>query len=205
MKYQKVLDKILGQKTKVKILRYMIGSHNEQSGRQIAQESGVNHEQCHRVLQEFYREGLLNMRRAGNAYLFNLRKDHYLIKKAIIPLFQTESRLLQTLIEEIKHIKNAKISSLVLFGSIAKGKGQSHSDIDVLVVVRNKVNKEKISDEIRRRNDYFLSRYGNALSPYVVSEEEFRRRYKKGDKLIKEIVRCGKVVSGKTPGELITK
>ena len=205
MKYKKALDEIFGQKTKVKILRYLVNTQNEQSGRRIAIGAGINHEQCHSALQDFYREGLLNMHRAGNAFLFSLRKDHYLAERIIIPLFEKESRLPQTLIEEIRQVKNRKISSLVLFGSIAKGKSKPHSDVDVLVIVDNRANKERTAEDIRKRNDYFLSRYGNALSPFVVTEKEFKERNKKGDSIIKEIIKYGKVISGKTMGEIITK
>ena len=56
-----------------------------------------------------------------------------------------------------------------------------------------------------KRNDYFLTHYGNTLSPYVVSKEEFIERNRKGDKLIKNIIKTGEVIFGNTIGEIITK
>lgn len=206
MEYHKILDKILGQKTKVKILRYLVTHQDEYSGRRIAHETGINHWQCHQVLQTLYKEGILSMRRAGNAYLFSLRKNHYIVEKSIIPLFQTESKLLQNLTKKFKLFKDANwtnISSFILFGSIATAKEKPHSDIDVLVVIKNKTNKRKIAEEIEKKNSYFLSRYGNTLSPYVVTEDEFRKRHKSGDKLIKNIIKHGKIIFGKTIGELV--
>lgn len=205
MEYHNVIDKILGQKSKVKILRYLVEYRDEQSGRRIARECGINHWQCHHVLQDLCQQGILNMHRVGNAYLFSLRRNHYLVEKAIIPLFQSEARLLQALAAEVKQIRDVNISSLILFGSIARGKGKPRSDIDILVVTSRKKNKGKVAEKICKRNDYFLSRYGNALSPYVVSETEFRERHKKGDKLIRNIIKNGKTLSGKSIGELVAK
>jgi len=204
MEYQRVFDKLFGQKTKLKILRYLVKNPIEQSGRQIAKNTEIAHRQCHKVLQELYGQGILGMRHIGNAYLYNLRKEHYLVEKVIKPFFEAESQLIKDLVAEIKKIKTEDIISIGIFGSIPKGKEKPHSDIDILVVINRDINKEKIAELIRSKNEYFISRFGNSLAPYIVAEKEFVSRYKKGDKLIKNIIKNGEVISGKTFGELVT-
>jgi len=204
MEYQRVYDKLFGQKTKLKILRYLVKNPVEQSGRQIAKNTEIAHRQCHKVLQELYAEGILSMQHIGNAYLYNLRKEHYLVAKVIKPFFEAESRVLNDLVAEIKKIKNENIISLGLFGSVSQGKEKPHSDIDILVVVNREINKEKIAELIRKKNEYFISRFGNSLAPYIVTGKEFVSRYRKGDRLIKNMVKNGEIISGKTFGELVT-
>lgn len=204
MEYRKIFDKLFGQKTKLKILRYLVKNPVEQSGRQIAKNTEIAHRQCHKVLQELYAEGILSMRHIGNAYLYNLRKDHYLVEKVIKPFFEVESHLIKDLAAEIKKIKTEDIISIGLFGSISKGKEKPHSDIDVLVLINKNINKERITELIRKKNEYFISRFGNSLAPYIVTKKEFVSRYKKGDKLIKNIIKNGEIISGKTFGEIIT-
>lgn len=204
MEYQKIFDKLFGQKTKLKILRYLVKNPVEQSGRQIAKNTEIAHRQCHKVLQELYAEGILSMRHIGNAYLYNLRKDHYLVEKVIKPFFEVESHLIKDLVAEIKKIKTTDIISIGLFGSIPKGKEKPHSDIDILVLINKNINKERIDGLIRKKNEYFISRFGNSLAPYIVTKKEFVSRYKKGNKLIKNIIKNGEIISGKTFGEIIT-
>lgn len=205
MEYQQIFDKLFGQKTKLKVLRYLVRNPVEQSGRQIAKNTEIAHRQCHKVLQELYGQGVLSMRHIGNAYLYSPRKEHYLIKKVIVPFFEAESRLLKDLVAEIKRIRTKDIISIGLFGSIPKGKEKPHSDIDILVVTNRDINKEKIAELIRKRNAHFISRFGNSLAPYIVTRKELVSRYKKGDKLIKNIIKYGEIISGKTFGELLTR
>lgn len=210
MKYKYFIDDILGQKTKVKILRYLVVHQEEQSGRHIALEAGVNHWQCHKVLQEFYKRGILTMKRAGNTYLFGFRKNQYIVKKAIIPLFGTELGLTDNLIRDLigvikKLVNKNEILSLVLFGSMTTGKGKPHSDLDFMVLVKDKADTQAINEEITENNDYFMDSYGNMLSPYIIARSEFLKRHKKRDKLIENIIKQGNIIYGKTIGEIITE
>lgn len=210
MKYKNFVDDILGQKTKVKILRYLVTHTEEQSGRRVAMEAGVNHWQCHKVLQELYKQGILTMKCAGNTYLFSLRRNQYIVKKAIIPLFSAESGLADNLIHDLKDVI-IKISgkdyilSIVLFGSIPAGKGKTHSDIDFLVLVGDRADTQGIHEKISTKNDYFMDTYGNTLSPYVIRKSEFLKRYKNRDRLIENIIKQGNTIYGKTIGEIITE
>ena len=199
-----MLDNLLGQKTKIKLLRYLWKQDIAQSGRKIAQESGINHWQCNKNLKELYTEGVLTMQKAGNMHLYSLRKENYVADKIIIPLFKAESDLFQDLINELKSLKLQGILSIILFGSIVKTKEKPHSDIDILVIIANVANKNKILQEINKRNKHFLSYYGNALSPYIITSAEFKKRQKKGDVLLKNVIRDGFVVYGKSIGEIIT-
>jgi len=207
MEFNGALDKILGQKTKVKILRYLTKNNTEQSGMRIAHETGINHWQTLKVMKDLYKQGMLKMHRAGNTYLFALRDDHYLVEELIIPLFKKESGSIEDMIKEVvkvcNKIRKNILISIILFGSISKRKEKAHSDIDVLVIVKDSKDKKLINDEMSKNNTRFLTYYGNTLSPYVVTMDEFIRRNKKGDKLIKNIIKTGRVIFGKTVGEMI--
>lgn len=202
MRYDNMLlEDLLGQKTKIKILRYMAGHEDEFSGRHIAKFVGISPWQCHKVLDELYREGILNMRRVGNTHLYAIRRKNYLVKEAILPLFKAEADLSQHLADDLMRIMGKNIVSLILYGSVSRKTGKPRSDIDVAVVTRKK--DSEISDKVMKHNDFFLDKYGNSLSPYVVSAEDFRKRHKNGDALIANIVADGTVAAGKTIEEIL--
>ncbi len=205
MRYYKIIDTVLGQKTKIKILRYFSMQGAVCSGREIARKAGVNHWICSKALKELHMEGVLNVQKAGNMYLYSLRRGSYLVDKIIEPLFQAESAGAKSLMDELKKHKYPGVISIILFGSIVKRKTKPHSDIDILVITKTAGYKNKILKEINEKNEHFLSYYGNSLSPYVISKSELKKRVKNNDALIGNIVENGRLVSGKTIGEIITE
>lgn len=212
MEYKNILDSLLGQKVKVKILRHLVFNSGQQSGREIAAVANINHWQCHKVLREFCAHGIVKVKKTGSMHLFALNKEHYFVKRALIPLFKSEKGNIVELTKDIgavllQSLGNLKkdILSIILFGSIASENEKPKSDIDVLVIIKNSAAKEKVTDVVSMENTYFMEHFGNTLSPYILTVDEFIKRAKKGDKLIGNIIKSGKVVYGKTPGELITK
>lgn len=196
-----ILENILGQKTKIKILRYLALHGDEFSGRHIAKFVGVSPWQCHKVMDELYREGVLNMRRVGNTHLYSIRRKNYLVEKAILPLFKAESDITQRLAADLLRIMGKNIVSLIMYGSVSRQTARPRSDIDIAAVTRKK--DPELASKIMKHNDFFLDRYGNSLAPYIVSKEDFRKRHKNGDALIANIVADGIVLAGKTIGELL--
>lgn len=203
MRFQRILNNILSQKAKIKILRYLVLQTKEQSGRAIARGAAVNHWQCNKILKELHQEGILTMRQFSNTYLYGLKRDRYIVKKLIVPLFNREKSLIENLTLELRKLKFRGIISVILFGSLAKGKEKPHSDIDVLIIVDDKEDKRVIEQKIESRNEYFLKYYGNSISPYIISKSKFKKRYADGDKLLRNIVKTGRYIFGKTIGEII--
>jgi len=204
MRFQRILDSILSQKTKVKILRYLVSQDVEHSGREIARGSVVNHWQCNKILKELHQEGILTLRKFSNTYLYGLKRDTYIAKELIVPLFSREKSLIENLALELKSLKFKGIISVILFGSLANGKEKPHSDIDVLVIVDDKEDKKIIEREIENKNEYFRRYYGNDISPYILNKSEFKKRYASGDKLLSSVIKTGRYIFGKTIGEIIT-
>ncbi|MCB4792112.1 MAG: nucleotidyltransferase domain-containing protein [Elusimicrobia bacterium] len=211
MEYKNVLDSLLGQKVKVKILRHLAFNSGQQSGREIAAAADINHWQCHKVLREFCAHGIVKVKKTGSMHLFVLNKEHYFVKNTLIPLFKSEKESIVeltkdigvVLLQSLGNLKN-EILSIILFGSLASENEKPKSDIDVLVIIKNIAAKDKIIDIASGENTYFMEHFGNTLSPYILTINEFIKKAKKGDKLISNIIKSGKTVYGKTPGEIIT-
>lgn len=203
MKYANSLDDLLGQKSKVKILRCLSNSCVEMSGRQIASDVKMSPWACHQALQELTEQGVLLMRNVGRTYLFRLNERNYLVRELLLPLFQKEKGLLETAIQEIIEGISDAIVSIVLYGSVSRGEERPFSDFDLLILVPTSAGKEPVQDIFDRKNDDFISRFGNVLSPLVLSVAEFRERYREKDALIREVVDAGRVVYGKLFSEVL--
>jgi len=203
MKYSRPLDDLLGQQSKVKILRHLANTRLEMSGRQIASDIGMSPWACHRALQDLTNQGVLVMRNMGRTYLFRLNEESYVVEELLLPLFEKEKHLLEAAIREMVDGLSESIVSIILYGSVSRGEERPSSDLDVLVLVSTDADQDQMQELFAEKNDYFMSRFGNVLSPIILSIAEFRQRYRRGNGLLREIVDTGRVIHGRLSAEVL--
>ncbi len=204
MRMHNVLEEVLGQRSKIKILRVLFKSKIEITGRQIAQLSGLNHRTCHLALRELINEGIVTRQKVGKAHLFGLKETNYLVSHVLQPLFKKEAGLLQTALKKITKSFNRTVVSVILFGSFAQGRESSDSDIDLLVLVSRQKEKKKVERKFDSLNMELMDTFGNVVSPYILTLREFTKKQKAKERLIGRIIKEGKVIQGKSLTEVLT-
>jgi len=203
MIFREPLNTILGQLSRVKILRFMVKARVESNGREIAKATGLSHVKCHTALQELASQGFVRMRRSGRSLLYSLEEQNAFFKSALVPLFESERRIFGLLKERIlKGISAPKPVSVVLFGSIARGDALPGSDIDALIIFPDNKNMELAKKEARKLETDITVAFGNRLSQVIMKAGDAARKLKKGGGLIAEIADEGKVIYGKTLSEV---
>ena len=83
-------------------------------------------------------------------------------------------KILKEFRKEVESIYGARLKSLILYGSWARGTGTDDSDIDVAVVLDGPVNP---CDEIDRMIDVITDinlKYQTLISVYPVSEKNYK-------------------------------
>ena len=207
MRIHQPLNKILNNETKVKVLRFLHGNDIAWSGRRIAREIQISPATCHKALQELYSEGILLLRNVGKTYLYQFNHDNYVAKELLHPLFKKEERLLKVisrlLRDEFSEKVKEKIVSITLFGSVEKREDRPDSDIDLLVLVSRAKDKETIEKAFDNLNEKTMKLFAKIVSPYIESLSGFRRKYKQGLPVVKEIVQSHKLIFGKPLREVI--
>jgi predicted nucleotidyltransferase/predicted transcriptional regulator len=203
MLFKNVLDSILGQTSKVKILRFLNLIDFELSGREIAKEINISHVQCHKALKYLNQHGLIDMRQIGRSTAYKINKSHILYLNLIKPIFNSESTLLKQLTETIlKKIKTFKPLSIIVFGSTIK-LARPDSDIDLLIIFPNKSDIKQIREKIDTLEEEIITKFGNSIAPILIKQKEFNKKYKEKNNLYIEIINKGKILYGKTISELI--
>jgi len=207
MRVHDPLDKILNNEVKVKILRFLCKTEAEWSGRQIAQEIKVSPAACHKALRELNNERALLFRSIGRSYLYHLNKENLIISELLEPLYKRESKIpddvYRAIIGNISSLVINNIVSIAVFGSIKKRKERPTSDIDLLVLVRNSEDKRKVEENFGTVNEKVIGKFGNTISTYIQTTEEFKTKYKKGLALVKNIFKSHKLLFGKPLEELL--
>jgi len=207
MRIHQPLNKILNNETKVKVLRFLYSNDMEWSGRRIAREIQISPATCHKALQELYSEGIVLLRNVGKTHLYQFNHDNYVAKELLHPLFKKEERLLKVisrlLRDEFSEKVKEKIISIALFGSVEKREDRPESDIDLLVLVEKAKDKERIEKAFDNLNEKTMNLFGKIVSPYIESVSGFRKKYKHGLPVVREIMQSHKLISGKPLREVI--
>lgn len=198
------LDSILGQQSKVKILRYLLRSPAELNGREIARAVGLSHVKCHTALKELAKHGIVVLRTSGRTTLYRLHRDNLFVKEVLRPLFVAEGKTVEKMVRTILRGLSFQPLSLTLFGSHAKQHARPESDVDLLVVVPEDVDIRVARRQVDGVETDVLRFFGNPLAPIVLHTGQLRRRYARGESLIAEILATGRVLYGKSLRELVS-
>lgn len=197
------LDNILGQYSKIKILRFLIKSQAQLNGREIAKNVGLSHVKAHTALKDLTRHGVVSMRSVGRSLVYQLNEAHFLIKEIIRPAFEKEESVFSHIVRIIlKEIKPPRPLSIILFGSFVKGSASADSDIDIVIVYPRSKSKPLIAAELSEAEKKITSLFGNHLASAPLLINEFQNKLRKKDAFVKEISRTGKVIYGKNISEL---
>jgi len=197
------LDEILGQVSKIRISRFLVNSQAQLNGREIAKNVGLSHVTVHTALKDLSRHGIVNIRSVGKSLIYWLNEEHLLVKEVLRPIFEKESIFFQLIVKTIlKESKRPRPLTIILFGSFAKGNASPNSDIDILLVYPNHKSRVLITKELAEAEKKITLLFGNHLASIFMKIAEFKSRFKKKDRFIKEIAGTGKIIFGKGIGEL---
>lgn len=198
-----VLDTILGPHSKISVLRVLF-SQDGLSGREVGRRAGLSPRAASLALTHFVRIGFVGRKTVGGTHLFTLNRERYLVFGALGSLFAEEEDLPVTIGQRLLKIVGAgKCASIALFGSYARGDAKAGSDLDVLFLLGDSYQVTKAKKALEDGGGNFYAAFGLHLSPYVVGAAEFSDRLKKGDKLMKAMLRDARVIAGKPLAEVV--
>lgn len=95
--------------------------------------------------------------------------------------------------EAVRAVTGSTASAVILFGSIARGEAQPHSDVDLAVIAGRGWDKRvELEDSVR-------SRLGNDCNVLVFTGAEFDRLAAAGEPVVSDILRDGFALIGAMP------
>lgn len=154
----------------------LAGTTKPLSGREVARISGVSVNGAWKALRRLVDHGVVEEEPAGaNVTLYTLNRDH-LAADAIVTL----TRLRPMLVDRIKeHLAGWEIQPVhaSMFGSAARGDGDTASDIDIFIVRPRGVDDEdaRWRSQIDALADAVLAWTGNHASVSEISEVDLPR------------------------------
>lgn len=177
MKLHEYMEKALGNKVSISILRTLIQYKGKIfTIRRLAQDAGVSHPSVSETVGDLEKLGIVQIQPVGRSHQVSLNEKSYVLKKIIEPMFMAEKQTFDQVILILKkHLSTKKIMSAVVFGSVSRGQEKEDSDIDVFI----------ISDDfdhaimaVSNAGQEIFVKFHSKVSPIVFSESEFKSKKK---------------------------
>lgn len=168
-----IFDEILDPSIRLRVAGLLVSfPEKEFTGREIAGLLGVGHSNVHRALRVLVEDGLASMKRIGRADVFWANKDHFSFK-ALSELFRVKRELSDRIVRDLHSAFRDSGQSVTVFGSYARGEADRRSDLDVLVITKD---RWALEDKVGGIEAAFVRTYGVSLSVKVLSPSDLRRR-----------------------------
>lgn len=167
----KYMETLLGTKTKIKILRTLHRHRGKEfTIRELSDYTHLSHTGVRKALQDLYDMNAVTLTAQGRNHVIYLNQESHLTP-LLSYLFDYEENTIQELREDIKqHLcPLPAIESAKIFGSIATGREEPRSDIDLLVITSE---KEKTEETLTELQIHCSNKYGNLINPYMLTPEE---------------------------------
>ncbi len=193
---------ILGTKNSIKVIRTLVKHKDwEFNISEFSKDTKINKGVLSRIVKKLENENVIRVNRKGKILLFKINKDNLFIKNIIIPLFEKEQTFFKEhLKNKLIKLKEENVLSVILYGSYASGEANLTSDIDIMVVIKNKTNS-LINKSDNLKNE--LLKEDILLRIDIINLSEFKKLYKLKEPLLKSIEKNHKVLYGKKIEELL--
>lgn len=131
--HEPILD-IFNSRTKQKIVLFLLKHQALMSEREISAVLGVSHMSINRTMHELAQRNFVHILRAGRSHLWRVNRSSFVFQALSESIGHLGSN--QAPFEELKktilaNLPLSQIERITLFGSIARGKEQFNSDIDL--------------------------------------------------------------------------
>lgn len=187
----------------MEVVRVLRGTTRPLTGRTVARLVRAGSQPAvNAALRRLAEEGVVRAEEAGNAYLYTLNREH-LATPALELLADVRAELERRLRAAIDAWEITPIH-VSIFGSAARGDGDTRSDIDIFVVRPNDVPEDDPAwrGQLDLLSDHVHNWTGNHAGLAEVSAADVRRLRRERPPVVDELRRDAITLVGPTPAEL---
>jgi len=195
------IERVFRTRGQIAVLRALWKAPTSLTGRQVQHLAGVHNRTAMQSLEDLAQLGVVQCRSAGRANLYALKRSHWIVRDLIEPAFKAEQLAPDRLKRELADAVESHCISAILYGSVARGQAGPSSDIDLLVVVRNKRAAESFAEKAQSEAEHAVrDGWGAMLEVNVKTIADLRRQW--DTRLMKRIRREGLLVAGRPLAEV---
>lgn len=166
------LNEVLGDRTKVEILRFLIANPGEYTGRQVWRGIGrFSHATVISALKGLAASGQLKYRSAAPSYLFSLNEKNVFTAR-LKDLFEAEDQVVEEAGMILKEKLGDALARVLVFGSVAAGDDMPDSDMDLIISVGDGEKSSALRDRVEEAAGEVEELTGMRVDYVLVEESE---------------------------------
>lgn len=198
MRFRRVPENLLSSTGRIAVINALLRSPNKVwTGSELSRAAGVTPRWAIATLRALESEGVVHPEWAPPAMRWTVNQKHLLVQ-LLASVIDIDSRAQSALMAHLgKAVAKARPLKALLFGSTARGEESPGSDIDVLVVVKDAQARTRAREILAQEAGPFYWRFGNRLSPIVLTQREFDKR--QGEGFVKQALEHGIWIRGGPP------
>ena len=186
---------LLSSRVKAEVFRLLFGTiRGELHVREIERQSGLADATVRQELKRLARLGLVVARRDGNRTYYHANNLHPLYPD-IRNLVLKTSGMLDLLRGALVH---PSIQVAFVFGSMAVGTANAHSDIDLMVIGTIRLR------QLGKQLSAVAAKMGREINPHVLTSEEFAQRKNDRDHFLTTVLKAPRLFAIGSEHELET-
>lgn len=201
MKFNTPLEYIFSAPSNVSVLRVLNERNVGISGREVSRLTDLSLRTVQVCLLNLEKTGIVKRYTGKREHQFVLDRKKHLTQSLIYSIFNVEREYREKILSSIKKALQKDAVSIILFGSAARGTDKIDSDLDICVVYVKSSNK--IQEKVSILRTELSEKYNITLAPLFITAVQFKETGLKGKSPVKQIIKEGKVVAGKTIKQLL--
>jgi uncharacterized protein len=171
MRIHNILDGLMDSGSKVRILRLLFRfPSREFTEREIASQIKMSPNTVNLALRDLTETNVFHFKRIGKTHIYSCNKNSVLYP-FLSDIFKGERKILDKLTDSLR-VTLTGAELVLIYGSFAKGEEDAGSDIDILVVTKDKV---KVRNALEQLNQKALDQYATPLSYAIYTIKEFEK------------------------------
>lgn len=183
------------------VFRALAGTDSALGVREVARVAGVSANRASQVLSELVDHGVVLVEEHGALRLCRLNRAHLAVGP-LLHLVELRGRLLTFLRDEMGSWKRRPVHAS-LFGSAARGDGDTRSDLDLLVVRPDDADEEAWEGQLFETGERILAATGNRAAWFVTTPADLTRAVKATEPIIAEWHRDAVHLAGRRLNQLV--
>lgn len=191
------LDAVLAAPSHLALLRALSDAPHGASGRELARLAGLSHQASNNALGRLEASGLVRRVGRGRTFLFTLNTEHALFTRLLRPLLEGERAVFRDILKTVERAVAPHCLSATLFGSVARGSEGPASDFDLLVVLRQSGDRDRVTRVLSDLASGLSRAWGLRLNPIIFSTTQVRRHVERGNPLFTAAIRDGILLTGR--------
>jgi len=197
----KVLDYVFSAQSNLKVLRVLNDRNAGISGREAARLTGLSLRAVQKTLVNLSKAGLVKIAEGKREHLFSVDREKYLVKELVEKIFETERAFNTSILKQIRTKIKPYSVSLIQFGSTAREEATLKSDFDLCIIYDKTLSV--IEEKVSELRSALFKTYNITLAPFYISVVKFRQLAKQSKPPVKNIIKEGRVIAGKSIKELL--